>query len=395
MTVEDDYCGEILDLEDDENQMSIDSSGDEHESNEDHQNTLSQDDDDEEQGVALDRKMHDFMPHNGEPVYSLDVHPLDKTFIVTGGGDDVGRIFKYVQMEEEVQLVAELGGHTDSVIAVKFNFDGSLVATAGMDGLIKIWNGLTGAPVHSLEGANEIVWIDWHPKGSVIAAGAEDGTVWMWNASTGICMHVFAGNSLRSNQGMFSPDGKWLVSCGEGHVYVWNPKEGNAAVVYDKAQGHGLSNEDYVSLAINPASTIISAGAADGTISVLRLHHFEIINTLSFHSDSVEGLAFSPKLNVLASAGLDAKFFLWDMNNYTLRFQTDAEEITSLKWISEPDTIATASANGIVSVRDGRSGAILDQMGLKDVTCLEIYPIPTMQLMFCAYENGRLVSFAY
>lgn len=29
----------------------------------------------------------------------------------------------------------ELAGHTDSVIAVKFNFSGELLATGGMDGM--------------------------------------------------------------------------------------------------------------------------------------------------------------------------------------------------------------------------------------------------------------------
>lgn len=211
-------------------------------------------------------------------------------------------------------------------------------------------------------------------------------------------MRVFATNSTRSNAGMFSPDGKWLVSCGEGCVFVWNPKEASAAVVYDRAQGHTISMSEIISLAINPACTIIAAGATDGSISILHLLHHQVLNCLQHHSDAVEGLAFSSKLNVLASAGLDSELVFWDMNNYTIRYQNRDEEVgevTTLKWIRDPDTIVSASVSGQVTVRDGRSGLLLDQMGLKDVTCLDILPIPSQQLLFCAYDNGRVLSFAY
>jgi ribosome assembly protein SQT1 len=242
--------------------------------------------------------------------------------------------------------------------------------------------------------------MEWHPRGAVISAGADDGTVWLWNAVNGHCMHVFSGNAIRSTAGCFSPDGRWLVSAGEGIVQVWNPREGKAEVTYDRAQGHPVPEAEIISLAVNPASTLIAAGAADGSLVVMHLTHFQVRTSLLGHSDAIEGLSFhpNPKLNFLVSAGLDAQIYIWDLNTFQVRKKCGCDKdegITSLRWLADPDTFITASVNGLVSVWDGRSGDRLDQMGLKDVPCLNIAPLPTMSLLFCAYDNGRLVSFAY
>lgn len=359
-----------------------------------------QDEEEEEEGVALDRKLHDFAPSHGEPVYSIDPHPTDKTLLVTGGGDDWARLLRYEHMTEEFSVVADLGPNTDSIINVKFSVDGKFVATACMDGLVKIYDGVSGAAVQVLEGPNEVVWMDWHPRGHVIAAGAEDGTVWMWNAVSGQCMQVFAGGSMRSTTGCFSPDGKWLVSAGEGIVQVWNPKEGRAELSYDRQQGHPIPEADIISLAVNPASTLIAAGGADGRLVLLSLINWQVRGHLEAHTDAVEGLAFhpNPRLNFLVSAGLDGRLLIWDLNGLQIRAQcktAEGEEITGVRWLSDPDTFITSAVNGLVSVWDGRSGAKLDQMGLGGVPCLAVAPIPTMNLLFCAYDNGRVVSFAY
>ena len=78
-----------------------------------------------------------FSGHGGEPVY--DVMPSPKAgedLAVTGGGDDCGRLFRPSTGEE----VAVLGGHNESVCNVGFSSDGELIATAALDGIVKIWD---------------------------------------------------------------------------------------------------------------------------------------------------------------------------------------------------------------------------------------------------------------
>ncbi|KAJ1673558.1 60S ribosomal subunit assembly or modification protein, partial [Spiromyces aspiralis] len=110
-----------------------------------------------------------------EPVYSVSFHPNDN-IVVSGGGDDKA----YVWRSDTGEQLFKLESHSDSVAAVKFSTDGSLVATGGMDGKINVYHTSTGEKCASLDGPDEVIWIDWHPKGPALLAGANDGTLWMW-----------------------------------------------------------------------------------------------------------------------------------------------------------------------------------------------------------------------
>lgn len=160
---------------------------------------------------------------------------------------------------EDGAVLHTLAGHTDSVVAVDFSFDGKYAATGGYDGLVKIWEVSTGKLVQSLDGpSQEVEWVCWHKKGNVVLAGSGDGTVWMWLATTGECMHVFAGHEDGVTCGSFTGSGKvrrvsrpvsaaWkrtqaflcaassqmiVTGSSDATVRVWNPKTGECTHVF-------------------------------------------------------------------------------------------------------------------------------------------------------------------
>lgn len=49
-----------------------------------------------------------------------------------------------------------LEGHSDSVAALAFSYDGKYLATGGLDGAVKIWLVSTGKLEADLEGADEV-----------------------------------------------------------------------------------------------------------------------------------------------------------------------------------------------------------------------------------------------
>lgn len=77
-----------------------------------------------------------------------------------------------------------LDGHTDSVVAAAWSFNGEMVATGGMDGHVRVYmkgdEWTQWGLIADLEADSEIQWLRWHPKGPVLAAGCEDSTVWLW-----------------------------------------------------------------------------------------------------------------------------------------------------------------------------------------------------------------------
>lgn len=92
-------------------------------------------------------------------LFSVALHPVTPLIAVSGGGDDRGHIWR----TDTGEVLMILEGHSDSVTSVGFNFDGTMVATGGMDGLVRIWQLKKGSTDYKewefliqLEGPDEI-----------------------------------------------------------------------------------------------------------------------------------------------------------------------------------------------------------------------------------------------
>ncbi|CAN1199847.1 Uncharacterized WD repeat-containing protein C25H1.08c [Linum perenne] len=104
------------------------------------------DEDDEQAGYEEDDSMHTFTGHTSE-LYAVACSPTDPLLVATGGGDDRGFLWKLGQGD----WAAEFGGHTDSVTSLAFSSDGQLLASGGLDSVVKVWYA-SGELKNTLEG---------------------------------------------------------------------------------------------------------------------------------------------------------------------------------------------------------------------------------------------------
>jgi len=75
-----------------------------------------------------------------------------------------------------------------------------------------------------------------------------------------------------------------------------------------------------MSLAINPASTVVAVGGTEGLIKLLNLFNGNILASLGAKTgDSIESLAWSTTLPLLAAGSVDGKIYLYDTQSYRLR----------------------------------------------------------------------------
>ncbi|KAF9178836.1 hypothetical protein BGZ51_000487 [Haplosporangium sp. Z 767] len=307
---------------------------------------------DDEMVELHDDSVQGFFAHK-EPVYDVALHPIHQNIAVSGGGDDKSYLWRLYDGEQ----LYEFAGHTDSVTQVAFSVDGTYVASGSMDGKVRVWKSETGEFACELEGPDEVVWIKWHPKGNIILAGATDSSVWMWAVPSGAFMNVFNGHSGPVTSGMFTPDGKRIVTVSEDtSLIVWDPK--SAAAIHRITSEDARFHSDVITcLAINKDSSLAMTGSADGTAKLINLHNGQILGSFENHTDAVETVGFSDHLNLAATGSLDGRLNVWDVQ--TMQLRTTCEHkgpIIKLQWHKTQPLITSCSADRSVQVWDGRTG---------------------------------------
>lgn len=284
------------------------------------------DDDDDREGNDQDGRCV-LDGHGGQPVYTIALHPVDPTLICTGGGDD--RACLWLSLETDRQPY-HLQGHNDSVIDVAFSHDGVFLATASMDGVTLVWDvqkilqsspevDLQVQPL-SLQGPDEVTWIQWHPKGYVLVVGTQDGSVWMWRISADAdpaLMQVFSGqHTAASTCGAFTPDGKQLITASEdGSLVMWDPRSATAQWTLPPSQ----HEEGLLSMDIRSDGQILLVGSSTGRVLLIQVATGRLLAKWEGHTEAVESVSFCGTQPLAVSGSMDGTVRIWDVNTHQVR----------------------------------------------------------------------------
>ena len=127
------------------------------------------------------------------------------------------------------KTLGTITGLSGVVNAANISPDGTKVVTAERRGIVGLWDAGTGKQIRLLRGhEDQIHDARFSPDGKTIASSARDGTARTWNVETGaqIAVHQQQGGSYVDTVS-FSPDGKWVMSAGNGWVEIWNATTGD------------------------------------------------------------------------------------------------------------------------------------------------------------------------
>jgi WD40 repeat protein len=169
---------------------------------------------------------------NGGGVYAA-AFSLDNKSLATAGSDGIIRVWDV----ESRELVARLIGHRGLVHRVVFSPDGEHLASASDDKTARIWNWrrkqeVAPSPLQYPDqdrGYDKLYDIAYSPDGKWLATAGANFNAVVWEAATG--QPKFAGR----HEGMvwavaFSPDGKYLASAGhDGVMKLWEVPSGTLA----------------------------------------------------------------------------------------------------------------------------------------------------------------------
>jgi len=153
--------------------------------------------------------------------------------------------------------------------SLAFNPDGSLLASAGRDMTVRLWDPSTGEPIgEPLTGHEDWVsHVAFSPDGSFLASASWDGTLRLWDPSSGVPIGTpFSGHEAPVNTLAFSPDGSILASGGwDNTIILWDPQTGEQIHTITTLQGMDWEWYDIIwEVAFSPDGKMLASTTCGG-----------------------------------------------------------------------------------------------------------------------------------
>lgn len=281
-----------------------------------------------------------------------------------------------------------LVGHRGDVYHVEFSPDGALLASAGKDGVVRLWRTSSWRLVRPIAASTtEVNAAAFSPDGATLAVVDDEGKLALWEVATDrrrweVLAH--AGEALNAR---FTRDGKRIVTAGRNDhsVKVWIASTGGPVASF-RADGFLLAPDEVT------VATLKENGEIDLYDTRTREHRASLrvgdgIQTASFshdgrwlavphganlsirlwdvldrrvrhelrgHNAEVGSVAFTPDDRKLVSGSRDGTIRIWDVGTGQPRgvHLGHHERIWGLAVSPDGRTIASAGRDGIVRLWD-------------------------------------------
>jgi len=311
-----------------------------------------------------------------------------------------------------------------SVTCAAFNYDRSLIATAGTDLTITTWNATTGVKVREFHGEQqEIDQIAFSPNGRYLCSGGWENIVFLWDVASGRLVHRLVGHEDVLLSCLFSPDNTmlatgswdnttrlWDVASGGLIATIRGSTSGINALAFS-SDGRWLYTGSQlgvtricdlaassVRLSIPSPGNTINAVAAlpdqgsvmtageNGDIQVWDVGYRDYngnVQTLRGHTGAVTDIAFTPNSREIISAGQDETLKLWNLEDRTCvrTFSGHTGSVHSLAISPDGTRMASAGGDWTVRIWDMETGA-----------CTKILPLPAAARIVQFVRSGSALA---
>lgn len=247
--------------------------------------------------------------------------------------------------------------HPAGVHAAAYSPDGKFLATGCEDGVIWLWDAVTGKRLHQVGKHHDTVWtVAFTPDGkTLVSGGRADLTLRVWDVATGKDLPPFLGHRGGIVRLIFAKDGKTLYLAGGS----WDP----TIRVWDFASRREVKSlrghTDYIdALALSPDGKQLASGSRDGTLRLWDPATGRELQCFGAPDSGTTCIAFSPDGRLLASGGYDNAIRLWEIGTRIERAAFSGHEsmVQSLAFARDGRTLVSGGADSTVRLWDIYTG---------------------------------------
>ncbi|MBL1174615.1 protein kinase domain-containing protein [Pantanalinema sp. GBBB05] len=263
--------------------------------------------------------------------------------VASGGLDDVIKLWNLTTGE----LITTLTGHTKAVNCLTFSPDSQFIISGSDDDTVRVWQTSGQSPRTLMGHTRDVNSVAIHTDGQWLVSGSEDRTIRLWKITTGETLRIFPNLAGMIRAVAISPDGQLVASGGlDNQIKLWNLRTGE--------QIHTFAGKHFNSvnaIVFSPNSKTLVSGSKDKTIKVWNLAKGEVIRTLSGHSDSVNSIALSSNGQRLVSGSSDKTIRVWDLPTGALRTTLhESHPINAVSISPDGGIIASGSSDNTVKL---------------------------------------------
>ena len=206
-----------------------------------------------------------------------------------------------------------LTGHADCIYAVAFSPDGTMLATASYDKLIKLWDVATAKEVRTLRDHIDAVYaLAFTPDGARLVSGAADRSVKIWDVASGTKLYTLSDATDGVNTVALSPDGQRVAAGGlDKTIRVWRLGEKEGSL-----QNTLIAHEDSIlKLSWSPDGRYLASASADRSIKLFRAADLTEVRAIAALPDWAFGLEFAPNGKSFAAGLFNGLLQIYEVDN--------------------------------------------------------------------------------
>lgn len=290
-----------------------------------------------------------------------------------------------------------LQGHGGEIYTAQFSSDGSILASAGYDQQIMLWNVFGDcenfAVLKGHKGA--VMDLKFNADSSYLISAGTDKCIRVWDMETGVCVRNFKSHTDIVNAVGVNRRGPQMIC---------SASDDGTALVHDfrskQAVKKFVSKYQQTAVTFNDTTDNVICAGISNQIQVWDMLRDDMKYVLSGHRDTITSLSVSHSGSFLLSNSMDCSLMKWDIRPFVpaQRFMTKFQgavhnfEKNLLKcgWSPSDNYITSGSADRFAYVWDVNSRACVYKLPghLGSVNSTDLHP--TQPILLSAGSDKRI-----